>query len=140
MTIEEALNAYLKSVTAIAALVGQRIYPDTIPQDETGAPCLVYRGPQGDETPYLSGEVNDLHRDTFELTAVGPVKKDCAAVRDAILANLGGTLARGLWQPGIFVSGCIPSTISANAQNPADGSERWDRETSVNLMVIWGRR
>ena len=140
MTIDEALNAYLKANATLTALVGQRIYPDVVPQDQTTFPCLVHRGPTGDETPYLSGEVNDLHRDTFELDAVGPVRKECAAIRDAILETMGGTLSRGLWQPGIFVSGCMPSMISSNVEQPVDGSERRDRESSVNLLVIWGRR
>lgn len=140
MTIEEALDAYLKAEATLTALVSTRIYPDAVPQNVTTWPVLVHSGPTGDETPYLSGEANDLHRDTFQLTVVGPSKKDCAAVRDVLLTMFAGTTPRGLWQPGIFVSGCITSTTASNMGQPADASERRDWETSVSLTVIWGRR
>lgn len=141
MTIQEALDAYLKANTTITALVpATRIYLDAVPEDQTSWPCLVHRFQGGDETPYLSGEVNDLHRDTFELVVVGPVRKTVAAVRDALLAELGGTVARGLWQPGIYVSGCIPQQTWGMTGQPNDGSERRDREETVSLMIIWGRR
>lgn len=141
MTIQEALDAWLKANVTITALVpAARIYQDNIPQDQTSVPCLVHRFLSGDESPYLSGEPNDLHRDLFELTAVGPVRKNLMQVRDAILAEMGGTVARSLWQPGIYVSGCIPQQTSGMTNQPNDASERRDREETVNLIIIWGRR
>lgn len=141
MTIEEALDAYLKANTTLTALIpATRIYEGAIPQDQTTFPCLVHRFVSGDETPYLGGEANDLHRDNFELSVVGDVRKQCAAARDVLLEMFAGTTPRGLWQPGIFVSGCMTGGTAANIEPPVDGSERRDRENSVALMVIWGRR
>lgn len=140
MTIEEALDAYLKAEATLTALVSTRIYEGAVPQDQTTFPCLVHRFVAGDETPYLSGEVNDLHRDNFELSVVGPVRKDCAAVRDVLLTMFAGTTPRGLWSADIFVSGCMTSNTSAAMEPPVDGSERRDRSNDVALMIIWGRR
>lgn len=141
MTITEALQAKLLSEASLTALVGSRIYGDgEIPQDNATWPVLTHRFQSGDETPYLSGEANDLHRDTFELTVHGDVRKTVDAVRDVLLERFAGITPRGLWQPGIFVSGCMPSLTSASADSPMDGSERRDREANVNLLVIWGRR
>lgn len=138
MTIEEALKAKLLSVTSLTALIGTQVFPDEVPQKTTGT-ALKYEHLDGPEDPYLSGEVNDLHRDTFRLGIVAAVRKNVAAVRDVILSEFGGTAARGLWQPGIFVSGCFPRTGS-QLYPPIDGSERYDREATVDLVIIWGRR
>ena len=140
MTISGALNAYLKSKATLTALTDTRIYPDAAPQDVTTFPVLVHRRVDGDETPYLSGEANDLHRDTFELEVIGPVRDDCDAVCDVLLTLFAGITPRGMWHSTIFVSGCIPSRTSTTTEPPVDASERRDRESSVSLTVIWGRR
>ncbi len=140
MTIDGALNAYLKSLSSLTALVGTRIYPDAVPQDVTTFPVLVHRFVDGDETPYLSGEANDLHRDTFELSVIGPERLACSEVRDVLLELLSGTTPRGLWHSTVFVSGCLCSRTSSMIDPPPDASERRDRESSVSLTVIWGRR
>lgn len=137
-TIEEALAAYLAANADLVALVGARINPDVSSQGASGL-SLVFEFQSGDEMPYLSGEVNDLHKDTFQLTAIGDKRKEAAQVRDVLMAMFGGTVARGAWQPGIYVSGCTIRT-AATSQPAADGSERQDRETSVLLTILWGRR
>ena len=138
-TIEEALTAYLLANADLTALVGTRIYPDAVEQGASGD-ALVYVHQTGDDTPYISGEANDLNRDTFILTAYSDKRKNAAQIRDVLSAMFAGTTPRGFWQPNLFVQGCMPGRKTALTDPPRDASERHDRETTILVTIIWDRR
>ena len=140
-TIEEAMQAFLGADEGFAAVSPGGLFPDVFPESLRVWPATVYRHTAGANDPYLSGEPNDLNRDTFEFVAEGDKRIDAARVRDRLLAVFGDIRAcRGFWTPDVFVSGCMIPEAEAAAAAPADGSERVDRQARVSVQILWGRR
>lgn len=56
MTIGKAIFAQLSTTAGINALIGTRVYPQTVPETSRQYPCIVYSGEEGeiDET-YTGG-------------------------------------------------------------------------------------
>lgn len=140
MTIEEALNAKLLSVTAITDIVGTRIYPDTAPEG-AAKPYLIFRQRDRDDPACLSGEQQVIVRDDFEFLNEGLERKELGQVRDAIVTALNGTVARGTWGgvSGITVRGCTFGSASANYEQAPDASEQHRRDALLDMTVIWKR-
>lgn len=81
MTIYEAIYARLTGFAGLAALVGDRVYPNTMPQDTT-KPAVAYRLVT-DDTPQpqqLVGEP-DLIRARFQFDSYAKKYDDANAVR-----------------------------------------------------------
>lgn len=140
MTVEDALVAKLKSLGAISALVGTKIFPDTAPQG-TATPYLVYEQTSRSDKACLSGERSGIVMDDFQFFAEGLERSDCAAIRDAVTAAVDGTLARGTWGGvgGIAVRGCTIGTASSSNENPPEASQDFRRKSMLDLTIIWKR-
>lgn len=142
MTLEEALTKYLLADSGLTALIGQRLYPDdAIPQGNKTWPVLTYRQTGSDPVHYLTGERSALERDSYDLTAHSPDRRQCSAVRDRLKAILSGTACRGTWGGGggVVVRAGLFRDVDADDQPPTDGDETRARTVRVNLTIIWVR-
>jgi hypothetical protein len=104
--IETAAVSELKADSAVAALVGTRVYPDPAPQEVTTFPRIVY-AVDDDEPQMTFGGKSGLNqqRITFSCQARTPAQRD--ALLQAVINLLNG--ARGTWSTivvqGVFLEG-----------------------------------
>ena len=142
MTIEEALKRYLLADTALAALVGTRVYPDQgIPQSNTVWPCLTWQAQGSDRRHHLTGDASEIERDSFELEVHGPRQEQCTEVRDRLRAMFSGTACRGRWggDDGVLVRGGLFVDVYQNTDQPPAGGEKRPRGLRCNVTVVWKR-
>ncbi len=99
-TIQETLRAVLGADLVLTAIVGDRIFPGDIPDDEPPAPWVLYTVPESNPIDDLDGadtdvesEVDfDIYADTYaEAVAI------VAAITDALKTYSGGDIKRALW-------------------------------------------
>lgn len=137
MTIEQAVKTKLLADTGLTALIGTRLYPDTIQQGAT-FPALTYSQASGDNAANVSGELNGLAIDTFDLVIEGPERAAVGAIRDYLITNYSGATARGTWGDKA-VRGCVVQQVQSTDIPPADASERHDRQCRLSLVIHWKR-
>lgn len=123
MAVEEDIFSFLTGNSAVAALVGRRVYPLTIPQDED-LPAVAYRRV---DTPriYSHDGYSGLARPRFQFDCVGTSYASASQVATAVRVAFAGWRAafRGV----------------AMAQNEVDVPwlEQTDRyQVSVDV-IIW---
>ncbi len=86
MSSETDLYAALAASTALAALVGNRIYPDAIPEDKA-PPAVVYQ--RANTTPVTTISGQTLAEEVrFSVTAWAKTRATADAAGDAIAAAL----------------------------------------------------
>jgi hypothetical protein len=99
-SIQESLYAALAADPALADLVGDRIYPGQVPDDETPPPWLYYAVPESLPFDELDDDV-DYHADV-EFHALGETYAQAKAILDTVFLVLdtyvGGQIRRALWQ------------------------------------------
>lgn len=99
--IEETLYAALTADATLTALVGDRVYPCEVPDDETQAPWLFYLIPESVPLDQLDA-ANTPVRSEAEFHALADTYKGARAVIDAVAAvlktNPGGTITAVLWR------------------------------------------
>ena len=108
MTIEEGLAAFLKANTGIAALVGDRVYLNKLPQTVT-PPALTFRRVDGPRvnTHDVSGSAGTAHP-RFQFDAWGVTSASCKAVTDAVRSALQGYHgAMGTGATAVTVQGAL---------------------------------
>lgn len=92
MTIAQSLYTYLTADSSIGAVVGDRIYPQIIPQAELGRPALTYFQESGEYIEHLAGR-SDLRMAEFEINCWSPTylaARNLAQVVDTALTGLRG--------------------------------------------------
>ena len=92
--IEEGLWAHLAAQAGITALVGQRVYPNFIPQD-AALPAMAYQRMSGGERVFNHSSASGLSRAVFRLTLRGMTYEaahDLAAAVRASTDNFRGTM------------------------------------------------
>lgn len=78
MEIYEAFTAYLKAHPGLTALIGQRIFPDEIPQG-TALPCVSYME-ISDVPDHLYSGQDTLEHPIYQFTAYAATKNQARAV------------------------------------------------------------
>lgn len=101
-SVEESIRTALGASAALAALVGNRIYPNRVPNDDTPTPWLYYSTP--DSTPIDDLDAGpDLWAD-LELDILAEDYDTARAIADAAYNALhtyrGGQVKRALWAGG----------------------------------------
>lgn len=142
------LSPFLAANAAVAALAGDRFYPDKIPQQaiddpNTGTPCIVYARTDVEEQMLFCG-ADDLVRVVMQVDAYALSYDDAealaAAVRDALMPRAPATGMRtgyaGPMGP-VVVQTVTPDTESVPGPEPDPGLFRvfqsfniWCREAS----------
>jgi len=114
--IGAALRAKLIGTTAVAAILGTRVYPDRLPQGAT-LPAAIYYLISGTDETSLAGTIGLAHAriqvDAWASTRLA-ANSLATAIRDAICA---ATVSRGTWD-----------TVGVEACTPAGGGERYDTQ------------
>lgn len=128
MSLEEGLVAHLKADSAVAALVGTRIYHEKLPQKPT-YPALAYARTSTERQMTLSGP-SSLTQVRIALDAwthsSAEMKSLAAAVRSAV-SGVTGNLG------GVSIQHC---TYESEADLSEFEGDRSDRRVSFEL-VIW---
>jgi len=88
MTIEQTVEAHLKSNAAIAALVGPRIYPVQLPQKPT-LPAITYIRVSRKPTQHRGSPRAKHHRCRFQFDVWANTYGGAVAVRSALFDAMG---------------------------------------------------
>lgn len=94
MEIEEALTAYLLNHDGLAALIGDKLYPDELPQG-IKLPAVIYSKVSDVKEHTLIGQ-NKLERPMIQFSAFAGSKKAARAIANqlkAALCDFNGTLS-----------------------------------------------
>ena len=133
--IGAATRTKLIGTSAVAALLGTRIYPDQLPQSPT-LPAAVYYGISGTDEPRLSGlagfATERIQIDAYASTRLA-ANALALAIRDALTSSWG----RGTWGT-VGVSGCNPEGGERyDTQELGDGSDERQFITSRDYLVYF---
>jgi hypothetical protein len=96
-SIQETLRAALAADSAVTALVGDRIFPGQVPDDEATTPWLYYAVP--DTTPIDSLDDDQLDAQSeVEFHALADTYATAKALIDAVFAALDGYVGGQIWR------------------------------------------
>lgn len=99
-SIQETLYAALAADTGVTNLVGDRIFPGEIPDDEAVAPWLYYAVPSTDPIDAVD-DAEQSALSQVEFHALADTYAGAKAILDAVYAALngyyGGQVSRALW-------------------------------------------
>lgn len=98
-SVEESIRERLGTDGPLAGLVGDRIYPDTIPDYDTPRPWVVFSVTETAPTEELSADAVEVSVIEFDCIAdtKAEVKAVAAAVRSRLHKYRGGQVGRALW-------------------------------------------
>ena len=119
MELEEALTAHLKAQSGLTALVGQRIYPDEIPQG-TKLPCVCYIKISDIKEHQYIGQ-DSFERPVYQLTAFAATKPSARQVTNQLKAALSDYCGD---MSGIEVQKIELQTEMSSLVTTADGTTR----------------
>jgi hypothetical protein len=130
-----ACRTKLVGTSAVAAILGTRIYPDQLPQGAT-LPAAVYYGISGTDEPLLSG-LAGFAEERVQIDAYASTRLAAnllaIAIRDALTSSLG----RGTWGT-VHVSGCVPEGGERyDTQGLGDGSDERQYITSRDYLIYF---
>jgi hypothetical protein len=101
-SIQESLYAALTSDPTLVGLVGDRIYPGQVPDDEEPTPWLFYAVPESDPYDSLDDDDGQDVQSQVEFHALGDTYAEAKGVIDALQAVLdtfnGGAVGRAFWK------------------------------------------
>jgi hypothetical protein len=139
-----ALRHKLVGTTAVAAILGTRIYPDKLPQGAT-LPAAVYYGISGNDEPGLAGLLGRAEQ-RVQIDAIASGKSldgraDANALSKAIRDALTSSWGRGAWGSTgatVVVSGCVPEGGERyDTQGLGDGSDDDQYITSRDYIIYF---
>jgi hypothetical protein len=111
---ETLLLSYLKSVSALTTLVGNRIYTEAAPQGAV-YPFVIYSEITEVPSYVYTGERSGLYEKHFQFDCYATTRATCRAIRDSIDGAFANAIARGDWgsPPSIKLLGSF-LTLSEN--------------------------
>ena len=145
MVIEEAMTAKLEAV--LESLVGDRVYPDAIPQrgpdDENDPlpPSVVYQRAGDDDRPTLDGGRGNIRRATYTVELWSPKRSDGWAFRELMQDAFAGSNCAGRWggDAGVWVCGAVAADAAGDADPPEDADDNPDRAERLSLTITYDR-
>lgn len=100
MAIQETLYTALAGDATLIALVGDRIYPGQVPDDEAPSPWLYFAVPESVPLDQLDDGAEDV-RSELELHALADTYAEARSIVDAVRAVMGsfrgGTIRLATW-------------------------------------------
>lgn len=134
-----ALRSKLTGTTAVATILGTRIYPDKPPQAAT-LPFAIYYGVSGTDEPGLSGLLGRAEQ-RIQVDAYASTRPAANALALAIRDALTSSWGRGTWGPTgatVVVSGCVPEGGERyDTQGLGDGSDEDQYITSRDYLIYF---
>lgn len=134
-----AMRHRLTTTSAVAAILGTRVYPDKLPQGAT-LPAAVYYGISGIDEPQLSGLLGRAEQ-RIQIDAYATTRTAANALALAIRNALTGSWGRGTWGPTgatVAVSGCVPEGGERyDTQGLGDGSDEDQYITSRDYLIYF---
>lgn len=118
MDARTAIYALLSASTAVGAIVGTRIYPTVVPQDQP-MPALVYQRVSAVEPGQIDGQGVALVQARIQMTALAESFATCAALLDA---------AR---QAVLYQHGSIGGVQVVSIIRDIDGVDTFDPEANL---------
>lgn len=138
--IDQAVKAKLRGLASVAAVCGQKIYPDFVPQ-RVAAPFGTFQQNAADRLTYLSGGQSRVKIDTFRIEFYSDREYDVARIRHAIDRELGGDRANGRWNDGADQGPIVTYCTIDDATGQVDRSQLADdehpRAVVCLLTVTW---
>lgn len=126
--LEQAIMARCLASAALAAVVGDRVYPVILPQTRpASAPALSFQTESDDEESHLSG-ASGIVRASVKFECRAPLQADAVALREllrSLWSGFGGTVA------GVRIHFARPDGRSTDYDEPFEGSGS-DRGTHVS--------
>jgi hypothetical protein len=123
--IEQDLRAYLLAKPAIAALVGDRMYPERLPQ-RAALPAITYQRVFGTSLFTHDGAAG-LGRGRLQLDCWGSTYQQSAELAEAVRAELAGYLGP------MGGTGSVAPRIGTVIDAPEPEIDRWRRIVDVPL-------
>lgn len=132
MSAATSLRKYLLDHASVTDLIGERFYPDVLPQGAV-KPAVVYRVIDRPREHDLAGPA-DLARTRTQIDCYAATRLAADAVANAIEAALAAFAApddmSGTWVMTVELDG--PSWLGGP---PADGSDEWDRISTLDVIL-----
>lgn len=89
MTIAQSFYTWLTANSAVEALVGDRIYPQVIPQHQVSHPCLTYSQEGAEYIEHLAGR-SDTRLSEFSVECWAPQYLDARNLAETLQTELVG--------------------------------------------------
>lgn len=117
MSLESALASEIKAIAAVAALIGDRVYPVAAPQTSAN-PFVTYRRVPGEVLYTHEGE-SSIQKAFFQISAVAQEYETTITLAEAIRAGLSGKTALG------------DGSVRLNGIFFKDPEDSWNQETGL---------
>jgi hypothetical protein len=136
-TFEESLLADLNTITALTALVGNRIYEGVIPQ-KAALPAVVYMTSAEYSQSHLAGQSN-TRDESFHLDLIAPTKATARAMLDAVQARYVYADFRGKLGNGVYVAETILESVDSEDMRLSDGTDRPVRVATIAMTMRYSQ-
>ncbi len=120
LTLREAVRAWLVGLSALSAILGQRVY-FAQPSQLSAYPCCVIKVPARSYGHNLGG-ADGSSRATVEITAMAMTEASCVAMAESIRNSADGF--RGM-QSGVAILSFLLDDEADDTTPPPDGSDQW---------------
>lgn len=137
MSVEAFVTAWLSRDADVQNLVGQRIYPQELPQG-AGIPAVTYYR-TGQEGVRSLGGLSGLSRARLTIDCWATSYSDAKALALAIRGNKGRTKLDGYRGQfaGVFVQTCVCTNEIDLIEKPVHGDEAGVKHTALDFDVIY---
>lgn len=130
LTIREAVAFFLRSLPALAAIVGTRIYYSN-PSQLAAYPCVRVKVTHREYTYNLAGFAG-ASLATVEVAGLGLYESQSVAIAEVVRNNYQGF--RGV-QSGVPVLRCLLGDETDDTTEPPDGSDSWIYEVAIDYEI-----
>jgi hypothetical protein len=130
LSLRQAVNAWLRSIPGLTAVVGTRIYKED-PSQMSLYPCLAVELPTRSYGHNLAG-ADGTSLATLKFTAYSLLESSAVAAIEAIRNNADGF--RGI-QSGVPILRCFLDEEEDDTVPPPDGSDQWIYSASVTYLI-----
>lgn len=132
MDIEQAVWQHLTGDAEIKRLIGNRLYPDQVPQGEQ-LPYVVYSQAQRLRSRTFTGYVS-LNACSIHMEIYGATRSSVVDVRQAIGSRLDGFTGT-IGSQTVAVSGVFHDGEDTGAEVPVHGNELGEYMASLDLTI-----
>jgi len=133
LEIEIHLQKWLRSQSRVYALIGNRIFPDSPPQN-TILPYIVYTRISGNRWRVLRSAIN-VAQARIQLDCFGATSKEAKSL-GCVIQDVIETFFRGEMDE-IFVQSIYVSDIRDDSFKPIDASDRMEYKRSLDVIIHW---
>lgn len=133
--IGAATRTKLIGTSAVAAILGTRVYPDQLPQAAT-LPAAVYFVVSGNEEVDLAGTTGVTHA-RVQIDCYAVTRLAANALATAVRNALAATHERGTWGTVVTLGTTPAGSERYDTQTRGDGSDQVDYITSRDFLISY---